>query len=206
MKEKILIVDDEELIRKIYFERLNFEGFQVETANDGVEALEKMKTFTPDLVLLDILMPRKDGFATLEEIKKTPELKDINVIILTNAGREDDIKKGIFLGANDYLIKTNYSPNEIVGKISALLKSAKSKTYHLLVKEGYKDAQKFAQDFPFVNNFKCPKCGDPLILELKLTQQGTQNPNFSADFICEKCSLAQSQPTQPAPTTNEPVN
>jgi len=202
MKEKILVVDDEELIRKIYFERLNFEGFQVETASDGQEALEKIKTFVPDLILLDILMPRKDGFATLEELKKNPQLKDIAIIILTNAGREDDIKKGIFLGANDYLVKTNYSPNEIVGKITALLKGVKSKTYQLLIKEGFKDAQKFAQDFPFVNNFRCAKCGEPLILELKLNTQDHPNQKFFAEFICEKCALqTQSPPVQnPSPS------
>lgn len=191
MKEKILVVDDEELIRKIYLERLNFEGFQVQTASDGVEALEKIKTFMPDLILLDVLMPRKDGFATLEEIKKDPQLKNISIIILTNAGREDDIKKGIFLGANDYLVKTNYSPNEIVGKITALLKGAKSKTYQLLIKEGFKDAQKFVQDFPFVNNFKCSKCGEPLTLELKLNTQDRSNQKFLAEFVCEKCLTSQ---------------
>ena len=196
MKEKILIVDDEELIRKIYYERLNFEGFEVQTANDGFEALEKMKTYTPDLILLDILMPRKDGFATLEEMKKNPNLKDTAVIILTNAGREDDIKKGIFLGANDYLIKTNYSPNEIVGKISSLLKGIKAKTYRFLIKEGFKDAQKFTQDFPFINNFKCPKCSEPLTLELKLNSQDHSNQKFFAEFICEKCALQSQNLTQ----------
>lgn len=199
MREKILVVDDEELIRKIYFERLNFEGFEVQTANDGIEALDKMKTFMPDLVLLDILMPRKDGFSALEEMRKDPQLKDTAVIVLTNAGREDDIKKGIFLGANDYLIKTNYSPNEIVGKITALLKGTKSKTYHLAIKETFKDAQKFSQDFAYVNNFRCPKCGEQITLELKPNPQDKTNRQFFANFVCERCTLAaqtQTPPTQ----------
>lgn len=122
---KILLVEDDQFLAEIYTKKLGDEGFQVSAAGDGEEGLKMMKRKKPDLVLLDILLPKKDGFAVLAEMKKDPELKTIPVIMLTNLGQRDDVEKGLELGANDYLIKAHFSPQETVERIRKVLAGAK---------------------------------------------------------------------------------
>jgi len=98
-------------------------GFDVQTASDGEEALTILKNYRPDLILLDLIMPVKDGFTTLEEIKKNDDLKSIPVLIATNLGQKEDIEKGMKMGAVDYLVKTDTSIDDFVNKIQGVLKA-----------------------------------------------------------------------------------
>lgn len=118
---KILIVEDEHMLADMYATKFSMEGFAVEKAADGSQAIERLKTEVPDVMLLDIIMPKLDGFSVLKEIKLDPRLKDIPVILLTNLGQDDDIKKGKQLGADDYFVKANHSPQEVVEKVRAVL-------------------------------------------------------------------------------------
>ena len=117
-KKKILVVDDEE--RMLRFIRLNLEhdGFQVIEATKGNEALDKMRTDMPDLILLDIMLPDIDGFEVLKRIR---EISNIPVIMLTAKGEEDDRVKGLELGADDYVTKP-FSPRELVSRAKAVLR------------------------------------------------------------------------------------
>lgn len=120
---KILIVEDDTFLADIYKTKLEMEGFKVIVASDGEKGLKMIQTKAPDLVLLDILLPKKDGFAILEEIKKSPSpIKDIPVILLTNLGQNEDVDKGLNLGAADYLIKAHFKPTEVAEKIKKYLK------------------------------------------------------------------------------------
>lgn len=116
--KKILVVDDEE--RMLRFIRLNLEhdGFQVIEAIKGHEALEKMRTGMPDLILLDIMLPDIDGFEVLKMIR---EISTVPVIMLTAKGEEDDRVKGLELGADDYVTKP-FSPRELVSRVKAVLR------------------------------------------------------------------------------------
>lgn len=116
--QKILVVDDEE--RMARFIRLNLEhdGYQVLEAYRGHQALEKLRTGLPDLILLDIMMPDIDGFEVLKMIR---EVSKIPVIMLTAKGEEDDKVKGLELGADDYITKP-FSPRELVGRVKAVLR------------------------------------------------------------------------------------
>jgi DNA-binding response OmpR family regulator len=116
--QKILVVDDEE--RMARFIRLNLEhdGFQVVEAYRGQEAMEKLRTTLPDLILLDIMMPDMDGFEVLKIVR---EVSDVPVIMLTAKGEEDDKVKGLELGADDYITKP-FSPRELVSRIKAVLR------------------------------------------------------------------------------------
>jgi len=116
--KKILAVDDEE--RMLRFIRLNLEhdGFQVIEATRGHEALDKMRTDMPDLILLDIMLPDLDGFEVLKMIR---EISNIPVIMLTAKGEEDDRVKGLELGADDYVTKP-FSPRELVSRVKAVLR------------------------------------------------------------------------------------
>lgn len=112
--KKIFIIEDEQSLRDILSMRLKDAGFEIEVAVDGAEALEKLKIITPDLILLDIILPKIDGFTVLGKIKEDLTTKDIPVIVLSNLGQDADIKRALDLGAADYFIKAQHSLLEIV--------------------------------------------------------------------------------------------
>lgn len=114
--KKILIAEDEEVLVNVLKDRFEAEGWDVTVAKDGVEAVEAINKSKFDLVLLDLLMPKKDGFEVLKEVRGNPELKNLPIIVLSNLGGDDDIKKALALGANDYFVKTQHPMSEIVEK------------------------------------------------------------------------------------------
>ncbi len=118
-RKKILLVEDDSFLRDICLKKLNKEGFEVEAAVDGEEAISKVESFMPDIVLLDIILPSIDGFEVLKNIRshKNKLVKDVPVIMLTNLGQEEDIAKALKLGASDYLIKAHFTTEEIVKKV-----------------------------------------------------------------------------------------
>ena len=118
---KVLIVDDDAFLSGIYATKLELEGFGVATARDGEEGVKAALKEKPDLILLDVLMPKLDGFEALKRLKADPETKSIPVIMLTNLGQKEDIEKGIEEGAVDYLIKAHFVPAEAVAKIKKVL-------------------------------------------------------------------------------------
>lgn len=121
-KAKVLIVDDDSFLSGIYATKLELEGFLVVTARDGEEGLKMASAEKPDLILLDVLMPKLDGFEALKRLKAEPETRQIPVIMLTNLGQKEDIEKGMEEGAVDYLIKAHFVPAEAVDKIRKVLK------------------------------------------------------------------------------------
>lgn len=117
MVKKVLLVEDEKLIRDLLEKKLKMEGYEVFTAKNGVEALEKMKEVKLDLILLDILMPQKNGFEVMEEMQKNEELKEIPIIIISNSGQQDELGRAKDLGVKDWLIKTEFDPYEVLEKV-----------------------------------------------------------------------------------------
>lgn len=124
-KTKIALVEDDHFLSKVLAFRLREEGFDVAVAADGEEAIKVIKKDKPNLVLLDLLLPKKSGFDVLAEIKADENTKKIPVIILSNLGQQTDIDKGIQLGAIDYLVKANFGIKDIVAKIKERLASVK---------------------------------------------------------------------------------
>lgn len=112
---KILVAEDDRFLANAYRVKLNKAGHEVKIAFDGQEALDIMKTFTPDVILLDLIMPVKDGFAVLEELKKSSVWKNIPVIVVSNLGQKEDIDKSKMLGATDYFVKSDMHINEVLG-------------------------------------------------------------------------------------------
>ncbi len=115
--KKILIVEDESILADVLQKKLNKENYEAFVAKDGEEGLAMMKEIKPDLILLDVLMPRKDGFEVLEEINKSDELMKIPVIIISNSGQPVEIDRALKLGVKDYLIKADFDPQEVIDKI-----------------------------------------------------------------------------------------
>ncbi|OGI26972.1 MAG: hypothetical protein A2359_04420 [Candidatus Moranbacteria bacterium RIFOXYB1_FULL_43_19] len=121
-KKKILVIEDDRSLQNALLEIISQEGFESESALDGEEGIAKIKTFKPDLILLDIILPKKDGFEVLEEIKKDETLKNIPVLILTNLEEVDNVQKALDLGATNYMVKSDFSLKDVVEKIRAAMK------------------------------------------------------------------------------------
>lgn len=119
---KILIIEDEPILANVLEEKFSRESFDVEVIHTGEEALPRIKKFLPNLVLLDLLLPKKSGFEVLAEMKADPELKLIPVIILSNLGEAENLKKGLALGADDYLIKAQHPLKEVIEKVKRHLR------------------------------------------------------------------------------------
>ncbi len=121
--KKILIIEDDSFLSEMYSTKLIQEGFETEIAVDGKQGMDKIKSIKPDLVLLDIVLPKMDGFEILENIKKDQELKNIPIVLLTNLGQKNEIEKGLSLGADEYIIKAHFTPTAVVAKVKDILKS-----------------------------------------------------------------------------------
>ena len=119
--KKILIVEDDKFLRDLCLRKLEKNGFKVSTAFDGEEGLKKIKEEKPVLVLLDIVLPGLSGFEVLKQIKTDSQTASIPVIILSNLGQKEDIEKGMNLGAKDYIIKADNTPNEIIEKVKTVM-------------------------------------------------------------------------------------
>ncbi len=114
---KILIVEDEEVLRRVLQEKLEKEKFEVEFAVDGEGVLSFVKKIRPNLILLDIILPKKNGLEVLKELKSDPEVKNIPVIVMSSIAEDESIKKALVLGAVDYLVKAQHPINELVEKV-----------------------------------------------------------------------------------------
>lgn len=120
--KKILVVEDELFLRELYLEVLKDAGFDVDAASDGEEAFLKMKQGGYDLVLLDIMLPKKDGIQILKDLKNNPPVvANKAILILTNLGQEAVISEGISLGVRGYIIKSDYTPDQLIAEVRRVL-------------------------------------------------------------------------------------
>lgn len=120
MKRRVLIVDDEpNIVLSLKF-LINQQGYEVRTAGSGEEALKALAEERPDLILLDVMMPKPDGYEVCQKIRATPEWKDIPVIMLTAKGRDVERQKGLAMGADDYVTKP-FATHELIAKVRAIL-------------------------------------------------------------------------------------
>jgi DNA-binding response OmpR family regulator len=122
-KKTIMLVEDDSFVLDIYKTKLTQEGFNVVMASNGIEAIKKLEEIAelPDLILLDIVMPYLDGLEVLKKIKEDEKIKNVPVILLTNLSQKEEIDEGLKLGAVDYLIKSHFTPSEVLEKIKKTL-------------------------------------------------------------------------------------
>lgn len=118
---RILLIEDEPALRDIYGTKLEIEGFETYTAQDGVEGLDMAIQKQPHLILLDLILPIKDGFDVLKDLKANPRTQQIPVIILSNLGQPYEVKRGLALGAEDFLTKANLTPAKVAEEIRRVL-------------------------------------------------------------------------------------
>ena len=116
-KMKVLIVEDDKFLQKVLVTKFMADGFEVRAAADGEEALRQMLPDAPALVVLDLIMPKLNGFEVLSEMRTNPQMKDIPVVVLSNLGQDEDVDRAKQLGAIEFLVKSNLSIQEVVQKI-----------------------------------------------------------------------------------------
>lgn len=119
--KKILFIEDESALQKTFGDILKQEGYEMLSALDGETGLRLAKTENPDLVLLDLVLPKKHGFEVLQALKEDASTRDIPIIVLTNLEGTGDVEKALELGATTYLIKTSYTLEEVIAKIKKAL-------------------------------------------------------------------------------------
>ena len=121
MAKKILLVEDENIMITLLQKKLTQAGYEIEVARDGREGLKLMKVKKPSLVLLDMVMPKMGGIEVLEAMQKDSDLKRIPVVVISNSGQLVELEKVKKLGVKDWLIKTEFDPNEVIKKVKKLI-------------------------------------------------------------------------------------
>ncbi len=190
MAHTVLIVEDTELLRRMYSDRLTQDGYRVLLAGDGLEALSVLRTDSPDLILLDLVMPKMSGLEVLDLVKKDPRLSNIPVIILSNLGQDEDVARCVQLGAIDYLIKNDARPADVSERIGAVLRmtgggATGDSGYKLLVRDREADADRLVTDAGLVRRFWCPAC--EVELNLELIPKSDAPGWYDAHFVCPLC-------------------
>jgi len=125
--KSILLVEDDPFLIDIYSKKFKESGFNFEVVQDGEKALKRIEEKKPDLLLLDIVLPGIEGWEIIRRIKNNPLLKDLKIIILSNLGQTQEVKKGLRLGAIKYLIKAHYTPSEVVKEVKKVLEQNEQK-------------------------------------------------------------------------------
>lgn len=125
MGKKILLIEDDPFLLEIYSKKLEEAGYVVEVATDGENGLNRIVELHPNLVLLDIILPKLAGLDVLARIKQDKSLEKIPVVILSNLGMDEEIKRAMALGADAYLIKSHYTPSEVVVKVGEVINNTK---------------------------------------------------------------------------------
>ncbi|MDD3190413.1 MAG: response regulator [Candidatus Pacebacteria bacterium] len=120
-KNKILIVEDDSYISDMYKIKLEEEGCSVHVAPDGENGLELADKVMPDIILLDVVMPKMDGFAVLQNLRGNEKFNNTPIVMLTNLGQKESVERGLKSGADDYIVKAHFTPSEVVSKIEDIL-------------------------------------------------------------------------------------
>jgi DNA-binding response OmpR family regulator len=118
---KVLLIEDDTILLNMYKVKFTKAGHEVQTASNGVEGLELLKSFHPDIALMDLMMPQMDGFTALTHAKSDTQIKDIPIIILTNLSQIEDAQTTLKSGALDYIIKSDLTPLQVLEKVNAHL-------------------------------------------------------------------------------------
>ncbi|HVZ81585.1 MAG TPA: response regulator [bacterium] len=190
-KGTILIVEDQPGFRRIYHDVLKNDGYEVLEAQDGEQGLEMVNAHKPHLILLDLGLPKIDGFEVLKRVRANPATAKIPVIIFSVLGEQKDVKKGLELGANDYTVKGFYTPRQILSKVRGLITQSEvpkpHHSYKLKMETTHEDASLLQTEIGLAKGFLCPHCGKEMLLELFPDYVKNEGHWFTAHFTCGSC-------------------
>ena len=187
----ILIIEDDPSFSRTYKDVFNTAGYTVIVAENGEIGWDLAKSKKPDLIILDLNLPGLHGFEVLKYIRSNVQTKDIPVIITTSMGADQDIQKGIELGATDYMVKGFFTPRQILAKIRSVLADTKAgkgpASYKVSVNEARSDARQLQIYMKLTKLFTCPQCQEEMLLDMAPDNAKTDGHWFSAHFVCPKC-------------------
>jgi DNA-binding response OmpR family regulator len=187
----ILIIEDDPSFRRTYQDMFNTAGYTVIIAENGEIGWDLAKSKKPDLIMLDLFLPGLHGFEVLKYIRGDAETKNIPVVITTSMGADQDIRKGLELGATDYMVKGFFTPREILAKLRSVLANARAgkspDSYKVSVTETKADARQLQIYMKLIKLFTCPQCQEEILLDLAPDTTKTDGHWFSAHFVCPKC-------------------
>ncbi len=190
-KGTVLIVEDQQGFRRIYHDVLVSDGYDVLEAEDGEAGWAMVREKKPHIILLDLGLPKLDGFEVLKKIKADPDTKHIPVIIFSVLGEQKDVKKGLEMGASDYTVKGFYTPRQILSKIKNLMNQVEVKasvnSYKLKIADSREDAAKLQSEIG-ITGYQCPTCKVDMVLEVFPDYVRNEGHWFTAHFICPKCA------------------
>lgn len=178
---KVIVVDDDVNTRSLYADAFRAVNFNVREGQDGLDGLKMVNEDTPNIIVTGIIMPRMDGFAFVEELKKNIATAHIPVIFISHLGREEDEKRAKELGVKAFLVRDMTSPREMIERVNSLLTS---KEYILAFDPFGFDAAKFADDFKLNPDFVCPEEKPGGRVVLKLHKRDGDNKHFDAEITC----------------------
>lgn len=194
MAKTILLIDDSIQLRSAIENHLQKHGFQVITADDGLEGLDKLSKFDPDVVITGIIMPRMDGFDVVRNIKGNVKTSKKPIFVFSHLGRKDDIDKMTELGVDGIFIDGVTMLREVQEKVNFSLGINEKKEYHLSkyrieINPDKLDAKSLSRDFNLKDEFSCQVCGTRMEMELMpdFTKEGSY---FQAHFVCPACSVS----------------
>ena len=190
-KGTVLIVEDQQGFRKIYQDVLSSDGYEVLSAEDGEAGWKMCKEKKPQLILLDLGLPKLDGFEVLHRLKEDAETKGIPVIIFSVMGEQKDVKKALEMGANDYAVKGFYTPRQVLSKIKNLIVQVENQkttqSFRLQVKDGREDATRLQEEIGLANGYECPQCKVEIVMEIFPDYVREGGHWFTCRLLCPKC-------------------
>ena len=192
-KLTILMIEDDSSFRQIYLDMFKAEGYNVLIAENGEIGLDLAKEKKPDLIILDLVLPGMQGFEVLKRIRSDVVTKDIPILVATVLGTHVDVRKGLELGATDYMVKGFFGPREVLMKIRSILtqanarKGGKVRSYKLSVMGNEADSAELELYMGLTKPFACPRCHGKLLLDMIPDYTRTDTHWFLAHFMCPKC-------------------
>jgi DNA-binding response OmpR family regulator len=192
-KTTILMVEDDSSFRQIYLDMFKAEGYNVIIAENGEIGLDLAREKNPDLIILDLVLPGVQGFEVLKRLRSDAGTRDIPVLVTSVLGAQGDVRKGLELGAADYMVKGFFGPRQVLMKICNILakssarRGGKIRSYKLSVRESKADAAELELYMGLAKLFTCPRCHEELLLDMIPDYTRTDTYWFLAHFICPKC-------------------
>jgi DNA-binding response OmpR family regulator len=190
-KGTILIVEDQAGFRLIFQDLLTAEGYEVLIAEDGLAGWEMAKEKRPSLVLLDLGLPKLDGFEVLRRIRADEGTKNMPVIIFSVMGEQAEVDKAMEMGASDFTVKGFFTPRQILSKIRSLLVPLETQRnvipYRVLVKAGGGGMDRLQKEIGLTEGYRCPACGAGVVVEMFPDFVREETHWFSSRLVCPEC-------------------
>ncbi len=192
---EILVFEDDSFFSELYRKILEQEKFVVRVAADGEEGMEILKKHKPDLVIMDLMLPKMKGYEAIWKIRADSFTNRIPILVVSAHDQPEEVKKAMLMGANDFLVKGKANLNEMISKVQTLLKKTPDRHYRIEIIETVLDASSLAQPLGIDQNYRCADCGKPMVLDLTVKGENGDR-ELRGNFVCSTCRKPAAAPKQ----------